>query len=79
MNILFHMASEDYQRLSDFLTREKLAKKIGLRNIPKLDSAAFDRLAGMLGKRIKPEKIDAVEIVRVVRGSQCTKSIVSVN
>jgi DNA-binding PadR family transcriptional regulator len=50
-------------------TREKLAKEIGLRGIPKLDATAFDRLAGMFGKKIKLDKIDAVETVRAIRGS----------
>ena len=49
--------------------REKLAKKIGLKDIPKLDATAFDRLAGMLGKKVKLDKIDAVETVRAIRGS----------
>lgn len=49
--------------------REKLAKQIGLKNIPKLDSNAFDRLAGMLKGKVQTEKIDSVEIVRAVRGS----------
>lgn len=63
------MASEDHHRLSDSLVREKLAKEIGLRDIPKFDATVFDRLAGMFGKRIKMDKIDAVEIVRVIRDS----------
>jgi len=49
--------------------REKLAKGIGLKDIPKLDSTAFDRLAGMLGKKVNLDKINAVEEVRAIRGS----------
>lgn len=49
--------------------REKLAKQVGLKNIPNLDSGAFDRLAGMLKDKIPAEKIDSVEVVRTVRGS----------
>lgn len=50
-------------------TREKLAKEIGLRDIPKLDTTAFERLAGILGKKVKIDRIDAVETVRAIRGS----------
>lgn len=49
--------------------REKLAKQIGLKSIPKIDNGAFDRLAGMLRNKIQTEKIDSVEVVRTVRGS----------
>lgn len=49
--------------------REKLAKQIGLEEIPKLDIKAFDRLSGILQNKIKLDKIDSVELVRTVRGS----------
>lgn len=49
--------------------REKLAKKIGLRTIPKLDSSAFDKLSGLLANKIKSKEIDSVDAVRTVRGS----------
>lgn len=49
--------------------RMKLAKQIGLKDIPKLDVNAFDRLSGMLQDKIKSEKIDPVEVVRTIRGS----------
>lgn len=49
--------------------REKLAKQIGLKDIPKLDPSAFDRLAGMLKDKIQVERIDSVEVVRTIRGS----------
>ncbi|CDI05321.1 hypothetical protein [Candidatus Nitrosotenuis uzonensis] len=44
--------------------REKLAKQIGLKNIPSLDSGAFDRLAGMLRNKVQAEKIDSVDVIR---------------
>lgn len=49
--------------------REKLAKKIGLHEIPKLDPSAFDRLSGLLKNKIKSKEIDSIDIVRTVRGS----------
>jgi len=49
--------------------REKLAKQIGLKEIPKLDSNAFGRLSGILRNKINQNQVDSVEIVRTVRGS----------
>jgi len=34
------------------------------------ESEAFDRLAGMLKKKIQSKSIDAVEIVRTIRGEK---------
>ena len=62
------------QTSSEFLfndedMREKLAKKIGLDEIPKLNPNAFEKLSGILHNKIKSEKIDSVDLVRTVRGS----------
>jgi uncharacterized protein YwgA len=48
--------------------REKLAKSIGLKYVPKLDSKAFDRLSGIISSKIKTEDFDSVELVKTVRG-----------
>jgi len=66
-NLITKVTSEHV--FSDEDLREKLAKQIGLKDIPKLDTNAFDRLSGILQNKIKSEKIDPVEIVRTVRGS----------
>lgn len=61
-------------QVSDFVFndeefRMKLAKSIGLEKAPRLDPEAFERLSGILSKRIKSKKIDSVELVKSVRGS----------
>lgn len=72
MPLLFYLLvtrNTSEHMFNDDDVREKLTKEIGLNNIPKIDVTAFDRLVGMLGKKIKLEKIDAVETVRAIRGS----------
>jgi len=49
--------------------RESLARKIGLKEVPKLDPNAFDRLSGIFEDEIKLEKTNSVELIRTVRGS----------
>lgn len=66
-NLITKTASEHIFNDEDI--REKLAKQVGLTGIPNLDSGAFDRLAGMLKKKIQAKNIDAVAIVRTVRGT----------
>ena len=46
----------------------KLAKSIGLESIPKHDPDSFDRLTGIIEKKIKIDDFDSVELIREVRG-----------
>jgi hypothetical protein len=48
--------------------REKLAKSIGLKYVPKLDSKAFERLSGIISSKIKTDDFDSVDLVKTVRG-----------
>jgi len=48
--------------------REKLAKSIGLKGVPSLDPKSFDRIKGILDKKIETEDFDSVELVKEVRG-----------
>jgi hypothetical protein len=54
--------------LNDEYFREKLAKSIGLDKIPKLDPKSFDRLSGIIAKKIETEEFDSIELVKAVRG-----------
>ncbi len=56
-----HVFGDDY-------FREKLAKSIGLEQVPKLDSKAFDRLSGIISSKIKTDDFDSVDLVKTVRG-----------
>ena len=49
--------------------RERIAKKIGLKEIPKLEPNSFEKLSGIFENKIKSETIDSVELVRTIRGS----------
>lgn len=53
---------------NDEYFREKLAKSIGLDKIPKLDPKSFDRLSGIISKKIETEEFDSIELVKAVRG-----------
>lgn len=48
--------------------REKLAKSIGLKYVPKLDSKAFERLSGIISSKIETDDFDSVELVKTIRG-----------
>lgn len=48
--------------------RLKISKMIGLSEIPKIDSSATKKLSGILSKRFKDKELDAIELVRSVRG-----------
>ena len=48
--------------------REKLAKSIGLKEVPHLDPKSFDRIKGILSKKIETKDFDSVELVKDVRG-----------
>ncbi|MGH2611953.1 MAG: hypothetical protein ACRDFB_02760 [Rhabdochlamydiaceae bacterium] len=56
-----HVFGDDY-------FREKLAKSLGLKHVPKLDPKSFDRLTGIISSKIKTEDFDSVELVKTVRG-----------
>ncbi len=56
-----HIYSDDY-------FRQKLAKSIGLTDIPKLDPKAFERLTGIISSKIKTKEFDSIELVNTVRG-----------
>jgi hypothetical protein len=53
---------------SDIEARIKLARLIGLNDLPKPDPNAIYRLDGILGKQLsKDKRFDSVELVRSVR------------
>ncbi len=68
-NLIAGQASEYPYNDEDI--REKLAKSIGLSEIPKIDPRSFDRLSGILGDKLGFGDVDSVELVRSVRGSDC--------
>lgn len=48
--------------------RKKLAESIGLKEVPSLDPESFERIKGILDKKIETEDFDSVELVKEVRG-----------
>ena len=48
--------------------RKKLAESIGLKEVPSLDPKSFERIKGILDKKIETEDFDSVELVKEVRG-----------
>lgn len=54
--------------LEDYDARLQLCRLIGLKELPKPNPNAIDELSGLLANKIKLKKLDAVELVREVRG-----------
>jgi len=48
--------------------RKKLAESIGLEQVPSLDPKSFDRIKGILAKKIETEDFDSVDLVKEIRG-----------
>ena len=63
----FTMASQQHV-FGDEDFREKLARSIGLKKAPDLDPRSFERIKGILSKKIDAEHFDADELVKEVRG-----------
>jgi hypothetical protein len=57
------------KRSDDYEARLRIAKMIGLSEVPKPSSGSLMKLSGILSDKIKSELIDAVEVIREVRGS----------
>jgi len=51
----------------DLVIRMRLAKSIGLDEIPKKDPEAFDRLTGIIATKINRKNFDSVELIKEVR------------
>jgi hypothetical protein len=56
------------QKLPDIEARKKMAKLVGLPELPKLDPHAIYRLRGIVAKGTPDQVFDSVELVRAVRG-----------
>lgn len=64
----FKRREYEMQSLPDIEARKKLAKLVGLTELPKLDPEAIYRLRGKIAKDIPDEQYDSVDLVRAVRG-----------
>ncbi|MGH9878273.1 MAG: hypothetical protein ACRD5H_11595, partial [Nitrososphaerales archaeon] len=64
----FRRREYEMQKLPDIAARKKMAKLVGLYELPKLDPHAIYRLRGIVAKRTPEEEFDSVELVRAVRG-----------
>jgi len=52
----------------DYEARLELCKMIGLDDVPRNNPKAIDEIAGMLGKELRQKRVNAVEVVRSIRG-----------
>ena len=60
--------SRTVKDLPDYKERKRLAKLIGLDDVPELDSSAFDELEGLWDDLFSEgEEIDSVELVKQIR------------
>ena len=56
--------------MDDYIFRKKLARSIGLKDIPDTDGLAFDRIKGVLADDIDSKYFDSAEMVRDIRSAQ---------
>lgn len=65
---VFSTVSTSEHVFNDEDFRKKLALSIGLDAVPNLDPSSFERIKGILAKKIETKDFDSVELVKEVRG-----------
>jgi hypothetical protein len=64
----FKRREYEMQKLPDVEARKRMAKLVGLTEVPKFDPTAISKLRGIVANKTPDEEFDSVELVRAVRG-----------